>query len=489
MKSTLCAATLTLATLTLAACGGERLNLIVDNPSARTEVIPFHSISARTPSPPLLDLLPKEVVSAPISYRGIDGKTLMVGNDLTPRYPLQRWDWGPEDRSSLFYASQRSPLHYSEIFEYLEKATGGKLTTFSSPPTVHIGRAGPHRQNVLRAVQWLNEALPPAWHIRVGKDVTPLSRHVPSGAIYVDVAPSSAIRHKLGKHAAGTAHPFDNADGSRRAAHVFVAPDRMGWEADDPIDDLTLDRVIVHELLHALAFWGHVEGQGIGSTLKRNVSQNPDPTTILYPIDQQALFAAYVHMEPGYDLDQMYEALFGHWHGLGDVFVLRTELYEAGVSRQFIFSADDGPAYLRGWASGPAPLENLAESPLSGTVIWNGKLIGVRPGHHHLLGDPKSTVSGIAEISVDLSTLQGHASFEELRIGIFPLPPGLVNPVVETWRDGDLEYDIAVRGNAFHRVAGDAGVLTGIFTGERHEGAAGTLERDDLTAAFGGTRD
>ena len=486
MRTALCAAVLTLTALALTSCGGEHLNPIIDNPSATIEVLPFQSVNVGTPSPPLPRLLPREVVLAPISYRGIDGKTLMVGNDLTPRYPLQRWDWGP-DRPSLFYGSQRSPLHYSEIFEYLEQATGGKLTTFSSPPTVHIGRAGPHRQNILRAVQWLNEALPPAWHMRIGKDVAPLSRHVPSGAIYVDVAPSSAIRHKLGKHAAGTAHPFDNADGSRRAAHVFVAPDRMGWEADDPIDDLTLDRVIVHELLHALAFWSHVEGQGIGSTLKESVAGNPDPTTILFPIDQQALFAAYVHMEPGFDLDQMYEALFWHWHGAGDVFVLRTELYEAGVSRQFISFADDGPAYLRGWASGPAPLENLADSPLSGTVTWNGELIGVRPGYHHNLGRPFSTVTGTAEISVELRTLKGHALFDDLK-SHGPMVPN-TGGATKRWGDGDLKYDIAVRGNTFHRVAGDKGVLTGIFTGERHEGTAGTLERDDLTAAFGGIRD
>ena len=31
--------------------------------------------------------------------------------------------------------------------------------------------------------------------------------------------------------------------------------------------------------------------------------------------------------------------------------------------------------------------------------------------------------------------------------------------------------------------------MTGIFTGSRHEGMAGTLDRDDLTAAFGESRD
>ena len=45
-----------------------------------------------------------------------------------------------------------------------------------------------------------------------------------------------------------------------------------------------------------------------------------------------------------------------------------------------------------------------------------------------------------------------------------------------------------VRGNTFRETGGDAGWLTGSFTGLLHEGVAGTLERTDLTAAFGGAR-
>ena len=56
------------------------------------------------------------------------------------------------------------------------------------------------------------------------------------------------------------------------------------------------------------------------------------------------------------------------------------------------------------------------------------------------------------------------------------------------WDDGDLSYVIAVRGNTFRETGGDEGRLTGVFVGAAHEGAAGTLERDDLTAAFGAAR-
>ena len=56
------------------------------------------------------------------------------------------------------------------------------------------------------------------------------------------------------------------------------------------------------------------------------------------------------------------------------------------------------------------------------------------------------------------------------------------------WGDGDLGYLITVNGNTFTRTGGDEGYLTGAFFGRRHEGMGGTLEREDLTAAFGGGR-
>ena len=43
-------------------------------------------------------------------------------------------------------------------------------------------------------------------------------------------------------------------------------------------------------------------------------------------------------------------------------------------------------------------------------------------------------------------------------------------------------------GNTFVQTGGDEGYLTGGFFGESHEAMGGTLEREDLTAAFGGER-
>ena len=77
---------------------------------------------------------------------------------------------------------------------------------------------------------------------------------------------------------------------------------------------------------------------------------------------------------------------------------------------------------------------------------------------------------------VDLPTLGGDLDFTELR------------SLNQQWSDGDLSYDVLIRGNTFIQNGGDEGVVTGAFFGRRHEGMGGVLEREDLPAAFGGTR-
>ena len=86
-------------------------------------------------------------------------------------------------------------------------------------------------------------------------------------------------------------------------------------------------------------------------------------------------------------------------------------------------------------------------------------------------------------IGVDLASLTGRADFTSLEAWAPSEAPGDAGTGV-TWFDGDLGYTISVLGNTFRETGGDAGQLTGIFVGRSHEGATGTLERDDLTAAL-----
>ncbi|MCY4489044.1 MAG: hypothetical protein OXF11_18270 [Deltaproteobacteria bacterium] len=414
----------------------------------------------------------------PINYYGYDGATLLVGKDIAPKYPLKK----VAGRPGLFYGLSRDLAELTHIIDYFTAVSDDKLYTFAAPPTVHIGQDLGHRQNVLRAVQLLNEALPPAWHIRIGEDVPPLSEEVPDGLIYIDFGVPSELERWLSEGAAGVAVSTYTGDGSSRSSHIFVAPDNTSWQNES--DDTRLDMIVVHELLHSLGFDGHIDR--LDSRLYWTILGPWEPTKILYPIDRQALFAAYVKLKAG-DTKEAMRQKFQLWLPFSDHFVFQTETSEFGVARQSIFEGDE-PSLLQGWASGEAPYVNLADSPLQGEVTWSGDLVGFRPGDtENERGESNATVMGKAQVRVNLSTLQGDALFHQLEVWKYIVRAG---SDIRPWGDGDLEYDIEVRGNTFRQSATstDDGVLTGIFTGKDHEGAAGTLERDDLTAAFGAVR-
>ena len=97
------------------------------------------------------------------------------------------------------------------------------------------------------------------------------------------------------------------------------------------------------------------------------------------------------------------------------------------------------------------------------------------------------SIAGDASIGVNLGSLNGQANFTSLESWLSGQAPGGVGTGMR-WGDGDLAYSIAVDGNTFKQTGGDDGILTGAFFGPQHEGMGGVLERNDLTAAFGGQR-
>ena len=153
--------------------------------------------------------------------------------------------------------------------------------------------------------------------------------------------------------------------------------------------------------------------------------------------------------------------------------VERTIEYEGGS----IVSADDR---LRASADafGMAPSADLAEAhaPMQGGITWSGSLIGVDLGQAML-----PPVFGNAELQVELSTLQGTATFENLTVHI--------DGESSAFRSRRLEYAIGVAGNNF---SGEDGRVVGGFFGPGHQEMAGVLDDRratvSLLAGFGGTR-
>ena len=95
-------------------------------------------------------------------------------------------------------------------------------------------------------------------------------------------------------------------------------------------------------------------------------------------------------------------------------------------------------------------------------------------------------VAADADLSINLETMDGY--FELTRMGYWNSFAEIYPGTGTRWGDGDLRYVVEVSGSTFTSVDGDDGAVEGIFVGSAHEGMAGTLKRNDLVGAFGGSR-
>ncbi len=223
--------------------------------------------------------------------------------------------------------------------------------------------------------------------------------------------------------------------------------------------------LLAHEILHALGLGDHVAESHdsileAGRGIYERQQNSPQPLSLLYNEDREALRGLY---DP---------SRLGSWANTG--------LHIAGHGQHTAFGVALRNGYAEPWAYGYTPNSDLADNrSLSGSVKWSGELLGLTPD--------AAAVAGDAAINVNLPSMTGRADFTNLETWGGNTAPGAAGSGA-TWLDGDLGYGIAVRGNTFRETGGDDGRLTGIFTGRSHEGAAGTLDRTDLTASFGASR-
>ena len=232
--------------------------------------------------------------------------------------------------------------------------------------------------------------------------------------------------------------------------------------------------VIAHELIHLLGR-SHVDPLRFPRTIMVGGGSEELSPHILHPLDREALLAVYGHLEPGTAPGRIADEL-GDWSD--------TSLHVQGAidieDGEIAFGAARRNGLSQPWATGPSPHATLEDNTaLSGTVTWAGRLLGLTPD--------AEAVAGAADLSVNLTTLTGGVEFAGLERWAANAAPGALGTGA-TWNDGDLRYGIEVRGNTFVQTGGDAGTVTGAFFGPAHEGMGGVLERDDLSAGFGGKR-
>ncbi|MDE0342643.1 MAG: thrombospondin type 3 repeat-containing protein [Deltaproteobacteria bacterium] len=357
-----------------------------------------------------------------------------------------------------------------------ETFTDGKVARWPEAPVVRIqGQASSLEQDMVAStVQLINAALPESYKITLGSPLPEDSGEV-ANTIRIKFVPVSP----RGAGATTYNRLSTSADGYKVVADSYIEFYRNTNSYRDAIGAsdagvVSVRRAVIllaHEMMHALGLDAHpsashptiLEGTaGIYLVEQNGLRQ---PLSLLYPIDREALRALY-SLEPGSN-----PLSLGRWAGTS------THIHGNGPHAGFGVALRN--SYAEPWAYGYRPDTDLAANRnLSGTVTWMGELLGF---------SDRAPVAGDAEIGVNLGALDGRADFTSLETWAADTAPGAEGTGTQ-WLDGDLGYTIAVTGNTFSKTGGDAGVLTGIFTGRNHEGAAGTLERDDLTAAFGADR-
>ena len=187
------------------------------------------------------------------------------------------------------------------------------------------------------------------------------------------------------------------------------------------------------------------------------------PMSLLYPVDREAMQVLYRRLDNGDD-----PRSFGPWSS--------TSLHIHGNAPRRLRGRDARTATQSPGIRLSAGHRSREEAALSGSVTWAARWSVRR------LARPRSPAT--AEIAVNIGTLTGSRLLHEPR-GVGREPAAGSDGIrlhLGRWRS--RLQDLGARQH-FRETGGDAGRVTGIFTGRSHEGAAGTLERSDLTAAFG----
>ena len=339
-------------------------------------------------------------------------------------------------------------------------------------PTVRISEAASEQEVELvhHAVALINRELPHHSHLRIGSRVS----HnvdvddIPDENIYINFTTRIEGRH------AGVATSQSISDDKVegifeptryiRAAQVDVLP--FETQGGDPYSR-TL-HTLLHELLHALHVSGHPPLQQFPDSIMAatdgvysDAGRHRDFSR-LPKIDAGALRAA-LNIRPG-NKDYTDFENNAEWDDDSYNLFLEFDMMSLGVEHINDVAVP--------WTRGIRP---SAPPSYTGTMTYEGDLIGLTPAVDTVLGDTR--------IDVDMRDLTGEAEFTNLEVWMRETDDA--PPQSEQWNEGELAYDLKIYRNFIRSIGGDEGTVIGEFYGSAHQGVAGSVERADLTAAFG----
>ena len=452
----------TTALLTLAACGGgsdttpdDGQRPVVSDPIPALELPLARPASAG--QAPVIQFGDALRVGAMPPPRRSDLASVATHGGATVRYGRIRDGVGGDDLTD--YLSRDARLDVDGI------------QRFAAAPVVRYvaGTTAERVDEIVRAVQLINANLPRDFQLTVVS--TPVSaaddaagvdsENLAGGQILIefDRREDWEIPNVGGAYTSGQATTWHNV-GRIGTARVYVDDTRTS-DAANRMD------VLVHEIIHALGRH-HANQSRFPDTLMHGEARGTEGY-VMHRLDREALLAVYGVLDPD-DSPADIAADLGPWDD--------DSLHVRGDLGDLAFGAAFRNGLVRPWALGPRPGIDLADNPqLMGSASWSGRLLGLTPSGR--------SVAGAAGLAVDLDHLNGDLDFTSLES--WAGTPGQTGSGA-MWGDGDLNYDVAVRGNVFNRTDGDEGLVTGAFFGASHDGMGGTLVRDDLSAGFAGTR-
>ncbi len=382
---------------------------------------------------------------------------------------------GHRGNADIRFGTLNDGAGQAAVDTYLSQVSPNRTTRSSNSVRVIGASTQEERNRVIAAVRMVNAALPESAKLTVDAERADLS--LASGM-------TGATYFRTGSELQDTIHVefVSGRDPANRnaAARTFDLHDTAYVVFFQGSNSYRNEResiiLLAHEIMHSLGVDGHAYAS-FPSIMKGTneihaVSQGGlrQPMSVLYPVDREALRVLYGTDDP---------SSFGPWSSVS--------LHIHGNSPHAGFGVAFRNGYAEPWAYGYLNGYGFnfdRAAPLSGAATWNGELVGFTPDAEAVMGD--------AAINVNFAVMQGTAAFTELEHWAARQQPG-AEGTGTMWGDGDLRYAIEVVGGdydtpTFRETGGDAGRLTGIFTGLDHKGAAGTLERTDLTAAFGAER-
>ena len=366
--------------------------------------------------------------------------------------------------AEIRYGELNDGVGASVLRDYLSNFRQNGLRRLSGYQVRVIGQSTrEERRRVLAAVQLVNAALPEGAKLSVGPPRPDLSFRTSVDSYGIYRSPDNELPNTIHIEYMPIAQHHSYAGGTSWGEYIQLTQGtHTGYTIEQQATTL-----IAHELLHSLGMRGHVPVRfdsimEAGNEIYLSRQSERRPASILYPVDREALRALY-----GPLLSSTDPRVLGPWSNSAEHFFIGNEYGAVGVAMR-----ND---YAEPWAYGIEPNTDLAAMRNSGSARWTGALVGFTPSSVRVVGD--------ALIIVNFPSMEGSANFSDLE-------QMQTESITRQWNEGDLLYMIAVQGNTLREKTSsrDDGRLTGIFVGPSHEAVGGTLERSDLTAAFGAER-